>query len=120
MRLIANCQLTGDYGTVATGEAFVIADDLALKLISQGCARRADPPRILYETKPYKFETPTIKPEAPEVSARPPFRDLLVPDPKPQTLSPESDPVLPKPNVSEQGTVDSSGRGRRKGSASER
>jgi hypothetical protein len=110
MRLIANCQLTGDYGTVTAGDIFIVPDPDAQKLITAGVARRADPPRILYETKPARYEMRTIQPEAPEVSARSTFPDapgyVRLPDAQPQTVASESDSVLPKPNVSEQGTPD--------------
>lgn len=121
MRLIANRQLTGDYGTVTAGEIFIVPDPDGKKLIAAGVARPADPPRILYETKPQRYEMPAIQPQAPEVSARDTFRapgHSLLPDAEPQAVAPESDSVLAKPNVSEQGAPDPGGRRGRKGSRS--
>jgi hypothetical protein len=60
MRLIAYRQLTGSYGTVAAGKEFEADDDIALQLIEQGKAVKADPPKIEYMTK-------VIVPEAPEI-----------------------------------------------------
>ena len=119
MRLIANRQLAGDYGVVVAGDQFIVSDPDGLKLIEMGVARRADPPRVLYETKPARYEMPTIQPAAPEVSARASdFRDVCLPDAKPAPVAPESNSVLPKPNASEPGTADPVGRRGRKGSRS--
>ena len=103
MRLIANTQLTGIYGTVVAGQEFDCHDATALELLAAGVVRRAGPPAVRYETK-------VIAPEAPEVSAREPFPDMPLPDPQPETVAPESDSVLPGTDVREEGTADSRGR----------
>jgi hypothetical protein len=110
MKIIALRQLHGGYGTVAPGEVFTAPDDIAQQLLTRGLVRRAEPPKILYETKPAKMETPMI--EAPEVSPRPPFRDMSVPDQESTELAPASDSTLPATDVPKQGTVDSRGRRR--------
>jgi hypothetical protein len=111
MRLIAGRQLTGSYGTVVAGEIFEVEDDLGRQLVLAGNAVKAEPPRILYETK-------VILPEAPEVSAREPFRHVPVPNPQPTDVAIEVDTVLPEPELPgiEERTADPRGRGRRKGS----
>ena len=106
MRLIAHRQLhnPGLYGTVAEGHDFDCPDeDVAGQLIQSGLARKAEPPKILYETK---VMTP------PEVGPAVPFRDVPMPDTKPSGLAATGDPVLPEPNLSEPGAAD---RGRRRG-----
>lgn len=119
MRLIANTQLTGDYGTVVEGQEFNVNDENdAKQLISRGMARRASPPRILYQTKPARFETPTIQAEAPGVSARDPFLYGALPNPQQTGVATEGDHVLASANVSEPRTADSGGRRGRKGSGS--
>ena len=106
MRLIANRQLTGVYGSVVAGDGFDVEDATGRQLMSAGLARRADPPRVQYETK-------VITPEAPEVSARQPFRDSALPHEEPPSVAPESDSLLPPANVSESGAADRGRRGRR-------
>lgn len=107
MTLIANRQLTGDYGTVHAGQVFTVTDEVGLQLISNGVARRPDPPRVLYETK-------VIVPEAPEVSARQSlFRDLPVSDPEPKNLAPQSHRELPVADVCKPRTSHPGGRGGR-------
>lgn len=120
MRLIANCQLAGDYGVVNTGQSFIVLDADAQKLLDSGAARRADPPRVLYQTKPRVFETPTIQPEAPEVSARPPFRNVSLSNAQSPPVASASDRVLPKSDLPAQGVPDPGRRGRREGSDSSR
>jgi len=115
MRLIANRQLTGDYGTVTAGQLFIVPDPDAEKLMAADCARRADPPRILYETKPARYEMPAVQPEAPGVSARDTFRDVCLPDAQPTAVAPESDPVLSEPDAPKEGIADYRGRRGRKG-----
>lgn len=115
MRLIANCQLTGDYGVVSKDQSFILPDGDAQKLLDSGCARRADPPRVLYQSKPYRFETPTVEMEAPGVSARPPFRNMPVSHQESPPVVTTSDSLLPKADISLSGTADPGGRGKRKG-----
>jgi hypothetical protein len=111
MKLIANCQLTGVYGTVIAGQQFEAEDELALHLIKGQMAHKADPPRIEYQTK-------VIVPEAPEVSPREPFRDLLMPDETAPTVAPESNRILPQSDVQERIDADPRRRGRRPRSGS--
>lgn len=101
MRLISNRQLTGDYGSVAAGEQFECSEDVGAHLLRQGSARRADPPRILYDTK-------IVVPEAPTVGARLPFRNCPLHNPESAPVAPEGDSVLPAADVPEgtQGTTD--------------
>jgi hypothetical protein len=108
MRLIAVAhQLTGVYGTVTAGEEFECRDDLAKQLVRSGSARKAAPPRVLYETK-------VVVPEAPEVGARPPFRNVPVHHAESPPVAPEGDPVLPAADLPAPGAADSGGRGKRK------
>lgn len=88
MDLIANCQLTGDYGTVVEGDFFTVDASVGASLIQRGLARPANPPRIFYDTK-------VIQPEAPEVRPRLPFRDLSLCDPESSQLAPASHSVFP-------------------------
>jgi predicted ester cyclase len=106
MRVIANRQITGEYGSKVAGDVFEVRDELAEDLLRRELVRRADPPRIIYQTK-------IIVPEAPEVSARPPFRDVSMPDQKPQGMATQGDTVLSGSNISPQGTSDPRGRRRR-------
>src|ERR1700728_5145826 len=114
MRLIAVAQqLTGVYGTVTAGQEFECRDDIAAHLLRSGSARKADPPRVTYETK-------VVVPEAPEVRPRLPFRDVPVRHSESPPVDPESDSVLPEPDVSLPGAADSGGRRKRKGFGSGR
>jgi hypothetical protein len=97
MKLIANRQLTGVYGTVGPGEAFECDDELAQELLRAGVVRKAEPPRVLYQTK-------AVSP--PEVGPAIPFRDLPVPDAKPQEVAAQGDPVLPGPNLRQERAPD--------------
>src|SRR5579885_2969659 len=115
MKLFANRQLTGDYGTVAPGEQFECADEIGHQLVSRGLAHLADPPKVLYESKPAErtapvvtfetpavlIESPAVSLEAPGVSARDPFRDLPMSNAKPQELAAESDRVFPESDISQ-------------------
>lgn len=105
MKLIANRQLYNPkaYGTVATGQTFECPDEVARELLKNGLARKAEPPRILYETK-------VITP--PEVGPAVPFCDVSVPDQEPPTVAKESDPMLSESSISnpEAGASDSGGR----------
>ncbi|HTF69826.1 MAG TPA: hypothetical protein VK638_44825 [Edaphobacter sp.] len=105
MKLIANRQLTGTYGTVTAGQTFEVEDATAVQLITQGVAHKADPPRVEYQTK-------VIKPEAPEVSPREPFRDSLMPYEEPAAVAPESNRIVPQSDIPERRDVD---RRRRRG-----
>lgn len=101
MRLIAHRQLhnPGLYGTVAEGHEFDCSDEnVAGQLIQSGLARKSEPPKILYETK---VMTPR------EVGPAIPFRDVPVPDEKPEAVAAAGYPVLPEPNLSEPGAADS-------------
>ena len=117
MKLIANSQLhiSSHDLTVAAGQTFELPDGLAMQLLKAGKVRKADPPRVQYETRVIIPESRTIQPEAPEVSARPPFRDVPVSDPQPPSMAPESHSVLPAANVQGQRVADSGRRGRRNG-----
>lgn len=87
MKLIANRQLYGEYGTVVAGQEFEASDQVGLQLLQSGVVRRPDPPRVTYETK-------VIVPTASEVSARQPFRHLPVSDPESPNMAAEGDRVL--------------------------
>ena len=113
MKLIANRQLCFGNNVVEGGEEFEMPDDVAADLMRREVARRAEPPKILYETKPARMETPTIQPESPEVTARQPFRNVPVLDEEPQAVAPAGDPVLPESDIHEQRTADPSGRRKR-------
>jgi hypothetical protein len=106
MRLIANRQLTGDYGTVVTDQEFDTSDEIAQQLMRNGMAHRKQPPTIEYETKVIHPE------EAPEVSPREPFRDSIVPHEKPPAMAPESAPSISAADVPERGDAHP---GRRRG-----
>lgn len=113
MQVIANRQLTGSYGTVAPDAKFECPDDIVQQLLANGMVRNPAPPRVQYETK-------IIKPTAPEVGPREPFRDSPVSDQKPATVATEGDRVLPGANLPERGAADSRGRGGRSGPAARR
>ena len=106
MRLIANRQLTGDYGTVVAGQEFEASEQIAARLLSMNVAHRATAPRIEYDTK-------VIVPAAPEVSARQPFRDLPVPDEESPEMAASGDRVLRDTDLSASRATDFSGRGGR-------
>lgn len=108
MKLIANRQLRGEYGLVVPGQEFEVREEIGLQLLRIGVVERPVDPKITYETK-------VIVPEAPEVSARHPFRDVPVPDAESEAVASEGDSVLPDADVSEseEGTTHSRGRGRR-------
>src|SRR5580658_7170856 len=91
MRLVCvSSQLTGAYGTVIAGEEFECEDSIATELLRAGFVRKPGSPTVRYETK-------VIVPEAPQVSARQPFRHLPVSDPRPETVASEGDYVFPPP-----------------------
>lgn len=111
MRLIANRQLSGAYGVVTAGQVFECDDEIARTLMENGVAYRPQPPRILYQTK-------VVRPEAPEVGPRPPFRDLPLPNAEPKVVSATSNPVLPGTDVPESRASNPVRWGGRKGSSS--
>lgn len=102
MRLIANRQLTGDYGTVPPGAYFDADEDTALSLIKRGLATQTD----------FTYETKVITPEAPVVTATP-FRHLPDPDPEPAALAAVRASVRAVSDVLAQGTPGSVERPRR-------
>ncbi|HEV8189450.1 MAG TPA: hypothetical protein VGP83_16975 [Pyrinomonadaceae bacterium] len=83
MKLIANTQLRGEYGSVAPDQPFEVRDETAQVLLRKNMARTAASPAVEYETK-------VITPEAPTVSARPPFRNLSVFNAQPEDVVAES------------------------------
>jgi len=109
MKLIANCQLSGDYGMVTEGDMFEARDEIGEILIRNGNARKADPPEVVYETQALQPQ------ETPEVRPKTPFRDVHVPDAEPPRVVEERDQELPRANVSSKPTrtADRSGRRRR-------
>ena len=103
MRLVANRQLTGVYGTVAPHQVFDAPDDVGVELLRDGKARRPDPPAVI--------ETKVFRP--PEVGPVIPFRDVSVPDPEQASVVAARDSVLSVPDVPEQGTPDTGRRRKR-------
>jgi hypothetical protein len=134
MRLVCDSlRLLGDYGTVLQGEEFECPDESAMQLIRDGKARRADAPKVLYDTKVIGPETPKIRYEtktqeqdeettgnkgALEVSDSRPFRNGALHHEEPASVAPEVDPAVPDANVPEQGTPDRGRRRRRERSGS--
>jgi hypothetical protein len=102
MRLIANRQLTGEYGTVIAGQEFECSDQIAHELLAQGMVRKADPPKVVYETK-------VVRPA--EVGPTQPFRNVPVPDQEPAPVDPPRDRVVQIADL--QGTAHAPGRRRR-------
>lgn len=82
MKLVANRQLCGEYGVVGPGQEFETRDDIAEQLLKEDVVHRANPLRVDYETK-------VIVPEASEVGARQPFRNVPLPDEESEGLAPE-------------------------------
>lgn len=114
MRLVANTQLTGAYGTVVAGQEFECHDPTALELLRAGSVRKVGPPAVRYETK-------VISPgEAPQVSARENFRHMPLSDEGSETVASEGDPVLRAADVQQRGAADRSGRRGRSRSGSGR
>ena len=114
MKLIANRQLTGAYGTVTPGQHFEVSDEIANDLLRRGLVRQAGVPRIEYDTRAI---TPS---EAPEVSPREPFRHVFVPNTEPADMAAEGDSVLSESDLLEQGIADRGGRRARARSTSGR
>lgn len=106
MRLIANTRLYNPaaYGTALQGQEFDCPDDIAQELIAQGKARKADPPKILKETK-------VISP--PEVGPVIPFRDVSMSDKKQEKVASEGNQVLSQSDAPKPRAADSGGRGKR-------
>ena len=104
MKVIANRQLHGEYGDANPDQLFECRDHIAEQLLASGLVRHPLPPKVEYEIK-------IIKPEAPEVSPRDPFRDRIVPDAKPETVDSEGNKVLSGANIFENRTPDPVGRG---------
>lgn len=116
MKVIANRQLRGEYGSVAPDEEFECREHTAAELLKSNLVRHARPPRVEYETKVIVPEAPAITPQAPEASPRQPFRDLPLSDAQSQDLAAEGDRVLPAADVSPSRAADPRGRGGRAGS----
>jgi hypothetical protein len=114
MRVIANRQITGEYGTVLPGQAFDVRDELADDLMKRNLVRTAAAPRVQYDIRAFQPA------EAPEVSAREPFRHLPVPNEESTDLAAEGDSLLPGTDVSKAEPTDSFGRAGRARSAAGR
>ncbi len=104
MRIVANRQLTGVYGTVSAGQEFECHDATALELLQAGFVQRAGAPAVRYETKVI------VPAEAPQVSARDSFRHVPVSDARPETVAAAGDCVFPGPDAPQRGAADSGGR----------
>jgi hypothetical protein len=107
MRVIANRQLTGEYGTIAPNQEFECPNELAGQLRAKGMVRNAIPPRIEYETQVLRPQ------EAPEVSPRHPFRNRTLSDPKQENVATESDREFPAADIPSSGASDPRRRGGR-------
>ncbi len=94
MNLIANRQLTGDYGTVAPGQYFNADQDVAESLIARGLARSVF---AGYETKVITPTTQEVKPLAT------PFRDLPRADTEPPALAALRTAVCSVPDIQPEG-----------------
>src|SRR5439155_24925198 len=115
MKLIANCQLHGNYGTVVPGQTFETTESIGADLLKQGVVRLAVAPRIQYDTKMI------IPREAPEVGPRQPFRDVSVPNEESAEVVADRDSVFSESDLLESGTLDSGGRsGRSRSTAGRR
>jgi hypothetical protein len=106
MRLIANRQLTGNYGTVVAGQHFETTEDIGAYLVRENMARVASAPRIHYDTK-------VITPAADEVTEQNPFRYVPMPHPQPAPVATGSNSELSGPNASTTPTIDRLRRPRR-------
>jgi hypothetical protein len=92
MTVIANRPLRGEYGLVNRGQQFEVRDEVAEQLLKKGLVTPVGAPRVEYETK-------VLRPAAPEVSARQPFRELPVFDPQPEGMASEGDRVFSTADV---------------------
>ncbi len=104
MILIANQQLTGDYGTVFDGECFECAPEVGEKLIASGLAHPRYAPGVQYETKVVTPEAPLITQEVKPQSALP-FRDLSDPHEGPPALAAVRDAVRAVSDLSVEGNT---------------
>lgn len=112
MRVIANRQITGEYGSVLPGQTFEVRDEIAEDLLKRSLVRTAAGPRVMYDTK-------VIQPaEAPEVGARDPFRNVPMPNEGSTDVAAEGDRVLPEADLLEPEATDSFRRPGRARSAS--
>ena len=101
MLLISDRQLYHRGKDHAAGIPFEVEDGEAQQLIVMGHARKAEPPKVLYETK-------VITPA--EVGPTIPFRDGALHNAEPEEVVAASDQVLPSANVRKQGNADPGGR----------
>jgi hypothetical protein len=107
MKLIANRQLTGHYGTVAPHAVFECDDAVGTQLLANDLARKAAPPTVVYETQ-------TLEPfEAPEVRPERPFRNVHLSNAEPETVATEGDSLVSDADVQASGTSNRGGRGGR-------
>jgi len=105
MLLYTDRQLLHRGQSIGPGGQFEESDPKEIeRLLSLPGIRRAEAPRVLYETK-------VIYPEAPEVSASTPFRHVPVSDTEPSGVVAEGAPVLESSNISEPRAA---GRGKRR------
>lgn len=117
MLIIANRQLTGDYGTVAPNQSFDCDEATAVALIKRGLARPISI-RQTYETKVMvpavdeAIRRYTVSEPAAQVAAEP-FRDVLDRDEESPALVALRNAVYPEPVVSPPGDADSVIRRRR-------
>ena len=105
MILIADRQITGDFGRVTPGTEFECDAATAAHLLDRNLAHRPAAPRVVYEVK-------VIAPEAPAVASEGPFCYMPVPDQEPPTVAAEGDSGMESADVQEQRNVDP---GRRRG-----
>jgi|SRR5690242_16355701 len=113
MKLIADRQLRGSYGRVVPGQSFDAPEEIGADLVKRQLAHRAEAPRVTYETK-------VVVPEAPEVSARQPFRHGTVPHEESSPVAPEGDRVFSATDLPPIRTDDPGRRGGRAGSGAKR
>lgn len=106
MKLIANRQLTGVYGTVAAGDQFECSDEIGEQLVTSKLAHKAEPPTVVYETKQ------VVPSEAPEVRPERPFRNVHVPDTQSEEVVAAGDSELSESELPTARTADT---GRRRG-----
>ena len=93
MKVRANRQLTGDYGTVVAGQVFELNQDIALELLRSGVI------------EPYR----EVKVIVPEVPGERPFRLLYLPNEQ-AAMGGAGDSGVAKTDVPTQGTDCGSGR----------
>ena len=116
MLLVADWDLTLHGILHPPGEPFDEPDEKVVRdLLDRRIVRVYDPPKVVHEFSKPKFDIAVPPVETPEVSARPPFCDVPLPNvdergTEPDTLAAESDPVLPKTDLSASGNADRGGR----------